>query len=929
MKYNLPGLKYLLLSSILASSIGFASALPEGAFKGQSQLLKGNDVMAFLIKKDPANKDRYYAILSEYDRVPVTHLGGKKMALTKWVPRMYVYRVDKIADLEYTLSPLLVTAAGEIDINTSVKSSTLMLKASNEMNGAELIRNDQKSQVPEKIKFKGVVNSTWEPYVPGKYFGTIDNTGGDYLKKGVNTELFTDFVAKFSRNDIFGEFSIAEKAPGLFVFTPQGNNLKGTDKIQGRIGVFVDIVNWKSFGLEKFTTEELLLINTEDANDVGFYYERHQGYLVHPRSWRGPSSSNEETPWTTWSEKGTIGGILMLKGIREELFEKNLHDPHVGYLGYKSINCDNVDKSFRSADGTCTDLSNANVGAAGVAFGRNVSQKFIDQNAAAKLMIPNPSLVSKEFFTRDEFKPVPFLNMLAAVWIQFMNHDWMSHGKNMVNNPYVIDGADGKTHYVERTQGISNTQNDYKRGYGKISANTVTHWWDGSQIYGSSQEEQNTLRAFSGGKMRMEVVNGRELLPKGELTTSYNKQNQGYEMTGFRDNWWVGLSMLHSLFVKEHNAIAEKLMKKHVTFDQKTSSYIWKNEKVVKRMDRKQLDEKIFQTARLINAAVMAKIHTVEWTPAILPNKTLKIGMYTNWYGLVNPQTWSKYLKKIPGFNQTDWFTALQSGYLLGGVVGDQMKNHGVPFSITEEFTSVYRLHSLLPEKLDLRTLSDKHNVNSVTFDQTRNEKSYDMMANNDPKDLFYSFGRQNPGQIVLNNFPKFMQELNIPGQRPMDLGMVDIVRDRERGVPRYNQFRRAINLRPIKTYRDFFPANEPMTAQRQAVLDKFYKVYGKDSAGNDNVEMVDLLVGTLAEEVRPTNFGFGETQFQIFILMASRRLMADRFFTTDYRPEYYTSTGLDWIDNEGTMAQVIVRHMPQLASKVEGLETAFNPWNE
>ncbi len=92
---------------------------------------------------------------------------------------------------------------------------------------------------------------------------------------------------------------------------------------------------------------------------------------------------------------------------------------------------------------------------------------------------------------------------------------------------------------------------------------------------------------------------------------------------------------------------------------------------------------------------------------------------------------------------------------------------------------------------------------------------------------------------------------------------------------------------------------------------------------------MIDLLVGTLGEEVRPDSFGFGETLFQIFILMASRRLMADKFYTTHYKPEYYTRTGLDWIDAKGTLASVITRHMPELAPKVKGLQSAFNPWHQ
>ena len=69
--------------------------------------------------------------------------------------------------------------------------------------------------------------------------------------------------------------------------------------------------------------------------------------------------------------------------------------------------------------------------------------------------------------------------------------------------------------------------------------------------------------------------------------------------------------------------------------------------------------------------------------------------------------------------------------------------------------------------------------------------------------DLFYSFGNQHPGALVLNNFPRFMQELSIPGNPFFDMGTVDIVRARERGVPRYNEFRRQLGLKPIQRFED------------------------------------------------------------------------------------------------------------------------------
>lgn len=659
---------------------------------------------------------------------------------------------------------------------------------------------------------------------------------------------------------------------------------------------------------------------------------------------RVPTSENaEDSPWTTWSKKGTVGGLLVLKGIREHLLENNLHDPHINYSGYKAVDCSKQNTKFRSADGTCTNIKMPHVGASGVAFGRNIAPEFIDHEAHQKLMTPNPMTVSKVMFTRDEFKPVPFLNMLAASWIQFMNHDWLTHGKNEMKNPHRVVSDDGRhEHSVDRTQENHVSQEHYKGEFGKVTLNDVTHWWDGSQIYGSSQEEQNAVRSFSKGRMATVMVNGRELLPKSTtLNIRSNRQNQGYEVTGFRDNWWVGLSMLHTLFVKEHNAIADMLVKKYAKYDEANKRWIWKqagfftrvgnvfrkNDKGITYFTDKELDEHVFQTARLINAAIMAKIHTVEWTPAVLPNKTLKKAMYTNWYGLANPQTWSKLIKHIPGFDKVKLLSGVNAGYTIGGIVGEKTNDFGVPYSITEEFTSVYRLHSLLPDSLEIKKLSNKSKSKSVPFADTRNEKSYPMMANYDLKDLYYSFGTQLPGQLVLNNFPKFMQEFTIPGHGMMDLAMVDVMRDRERGVPRYNQFRRAINLKPIKRYTDFFPQDIPLTPRQLKIVEQFNHVYGKDENGNDNVEMIDLLVGTSAEEIRPKNFGFGETMFQIFILMASRRLMADRFYTENYTADYYTKAGLDWIDDEGYMHKVILRHMPELKKHLAGLETAFLPW--
>ncbi|RYZ68796.1 MAG: hypothetical protein EOP09_08880, partial [Proteobacteria bacterium] len=95
---------------------------------------------------------------------------------------------------------------------------------------------------------------------------------------------------------------------------------------------------------------------------------------------------------------------------------------------------------------------------------------------------------------------------------------------------------------------------------------------------------------------------------------------------------------------------------------------------------------------------------------------------------------------------------------------------------------------------------------------------------------------------------------------------------------------------------------------------------------GND-IEKVDLLVGILAEFTRPHGFAISETQFQIFILNASRRLFSDRFLTEAYTPEFYTQVGYDYV-NQTTMVDILKRSFPKLSRPLQGVENAFDVWS-
>jgi len=603
--------------------------------------------------------------------------------------------------------------------------------------------------------------------------------------------------------------------------------------------------------------------------------------------------------WTNWYHRPQFLAILTLAYMREQL---NAHNLGTSYPPGRLVAFQPPGQQpppgvthFRTADGSWNDLADPKAGAAGTRFLRNVGMAAIRPEIGEQLLTPNPREISRKLLSRPldehgvpQMPEVPFLNLLSASWIQFMNNDWINHGEIHFTDTIAIplpEDDSARQRYWQTQMFIGRSQRDPTRSDGieataKSSINEVTHWWDGSQIYGSDQATQDGLRSHAGGKLRLQA--------DGRLPLDA----KGIEETGFKRNWWVGIAMLTTLFVREHNAICDELHAAYPDWD----------------------DQRLFNVARLINAAVMAKIHTLEWTPAILPNPALNAAMHANWYGLVE-----NLIRKGANRKTVDEINIRNAE--LGGVVGNPIDTHGRTYGLTEEFVEVYRLHSLLPETLVLRrhdeASSPGHEPERLPFHASRQAGSPRLTQRHAMADLFYSFGKQQPGMLVLNNYPRFMQELSIPGNPFFDMGTVDIVRARERGIPRYNEFRRQLGLHPITCFEDL--------SDDAAAIARIKAVYGPNPA---DVEKLDLMVGTLAEGHRPDYFGFGETMFQIFILNATRRLQADRFYTDCFSAEFYTPEGMRWIDATDLKA-VLLRHYPQLADTgLANIRNAFEPWD-
>jgi hypothetical protein len=576
---------------------------------------------------------------------------------------------------------------------------------------------------------------------------------------------------------------------------------------------------------------------------------------------------NDRTEW--WHLPVPLG-LLNLRALRDDLRQSNLYDTEAPpENGGAPVAAETLPK-HRTYDGSRQDPENPRMGMVGTRFGRNAPTDATAPEPPEELMSPNPREVSLKLLRRDTFKPAETLNLLAACWIQFENHDWFGHGENLPDQHFDVqlpegdDWPDGSPMKVRRTSPDRTRTN--RSGLPPTYVNTVTHWWDGSQIYGSSEERCRQLRAGEDGKLALE---------DGRLPNEADERLDGVDMTGFSDNYWVGLSLLHTLFVKEHNAICDYLKAHHPSWN----------------------DERLFLTARLVNSALMAKIHTIEWTPGILANPVLERAMHANWYGVL-----PRWVRQKFGHVGTE---------MIGGVVGSEQAHHAAPYSITEEFVSVYRLHPLLPDDYAIRDHRNGELITETGFEPIQGAATREAVGEHGLSNLLYSFGVANPGAITLHNHPQALSDhVRLTGER-VDLGTIDILRDRERGVRRYNDFRAALRKPRVERFEDL--------TENAIWAEEIRDVYEGD------IDRVDLQVGLLAEPL-PPGFGFSDTAFRIFILMASRRLRSDRFFTDDYNPDVYTPEGIGWVERN-TMSDVLLRHHPELAPALDGVENAFAPW--
>src|SRR5207244_12933559 len=101
-----------------------------------------------------------------------------------------------------------------------------------------------------------------------------------------------------------------------------------------------------------------------------------------------------------------------------------------------------------------------------------------------------------------------------------------------------------------------------------------------------------------------------------------------------------------------------------------------------------------YGTARPGTPALRAQIHPVDWTPAIIAHPTTVKALRANWWGILGEAFDKRFGRR----------TKIE---LLHGIPGSPKELFDVPYSLTEEFVAVYRMHALIPDEFVFRAVAD------------------------------------------------------------------------------------------------------------------------------------------------------------------------------------------------------------------------------
>ncbi|XP_050401333.1 chorion peroxidase isoform X2 [Patella vulgata] len=482
--------------------------------------------------------------------------------------------------------------------------------------------------------------------------------------------------------------------------------------------------------------------------------------------------------------------------------------------------CKNVNKEYRTANGSCNNLLHPSWGQADAPYVRMAAECYDDDDSIPRQLsasfTPLPSARAVcEAIHGSLSNLSPRHSLMVMQWAQFLDHDTTSTPAEKVVKSECCDGMTSSYAYTEGNCFpifISNEDSFFKtnclsfgrsRSFGKDlprqQFNSITAFVDGSVVYGSSDDEMMALRTGVDGLL--ETSPG-DLLP--EDTDASCRKPEGSDSYCFlagdaRVNVFPGLAVLHTLFVRFHNKIAMEL---------KQLSQLSQIFKVARLTD-----EDIFQTSRKIVSAVIQHITYDEFLPVLLgPElmKKYKLNAPYHYDSSINPTIMNEFAA-----------AAFRFGHSM---IPDNLKIAGTDVPIHELF---FRTDSVIHNFADI--------VNNLVSEPS--EKS-DRFVTEEMADRLF----QTPNGSL-------------------DIVSLNIQRGRDHGLPPFNEYREECGL-PRLSFSD------PEFGSCGDLLSKVY----------ETADDVDIFVGGLCES--PARGGVVGPTFGCIIGQQFHNLKyGDRFF--------------------------------------------------
>ncbi|MEZ5534732.1 MAG: peroxidase family protein [Thiolinea sp.] len=283
-----------------------------------------------------------------------------------------------------------------------------------------------------------------------------------------------------------------------------------------------------------------------------------------------------------------------------------------------------AEPEYRTIDGTGNNQQNTELGSTGQTY-----ERLLDADTTrgiggtTEATLSSAREISNAVATQTEStENRKGLSDMFWIWGQFLDHDITlsaeSHGEKA--NIAVPEGDPWFDPFNTGTAEIGFTRSVSTVGTDGVSrqTNNITSFIDGSNVYGSDKETADSLRSFSGGKL---LANEVGMMPKND---------EGSYMGGdVRANENAGLTSMHTLWMREHNRVADELAQDNPEWT----------------------DEQLYQEARRTVIAEIQAVTYNEFLPLLLGEDALS--KYDGYDPTVNPDITSSFATAAYRFGHT------------------------------------------------------------------------------------------------------------------------------------------------------------------------------------------------------------------------------------------------------------------------------------